>query len=167
MIEVVVTAPTTTDLPIWMRAVFSLPELVLYCPIGTVTCPAEELLRPEVIRAMESRLVLEPRFAAAVAALEVGQHLIVVYHLHRAEAWEDHHMPELFTRRIASRPNPIGVTLTRVVALSGSTITVIGLDAIDGSPILDIKPYPDWEAGRLRVVTDFRVPAWLARLMHA
>ena len=118
----------------------------MYRPIGTVACPAEESLRPEVIRAMESRLVLEPRFAPAVAALEVGQHLLVIYHLHRAEPWEDRHMPELFTRRIASRPNPIGVTLTRVVALEGSTITVVGLDAINGSPILDIKPYkPIWD----------------------
>lgn len=98
------------------------------------------------MRGIESRLVLEARFAPAVVALEVGQHLIVVHHLHRAEVWEDHHMPELFTRRIACRPNPIGVTLARIVALSGSMITVVGLDAIDGSPILDIKPYkPIWD----------------------
>lgn len=114
---------------------------VVYHPIGTVECPIAEPLRPEVIRAVESRLVLEPRFAPAVAALEVGQHLLVVYHLHRVEAWQDRHAAELFTRRIASRPNPIGVTLVRVVALNGSTITVVGLDATNGSPILDIKPY--------------------------
>ena len=55
-------------------------------------------------------------------------------------------MPELFTRRIANRPNSIGVTLTRIVALQGSTITVVGLDAINGSPILDIKSYqPIWD----------------------
>jgi len=90
---------------------------------------------------VESRLVLEPRFAPAVAALKVGQHLLVVYHLHRAEGWLDEWMEELLTRRIACRPNPIGVTLTRIVALGGSTITVVGLDAINGSPILDIKPY--------------------------
>jgi tRNA (Thr-GGU) A37 N-methylase len=98
------------------------------------------------MRGKESRLVLEPRFAPAVAALEVEQHLIVVYYLHCAEAWQDNLTPELFTRRIACRPNPIGVTLTRVVALNGSTISVVGLDAIDGSPILDIKPYkPMWD----------------------
>lgn len=114
---------------------------VAYHPIGIVECPIAEPLRPEVIRAVESRLVLEPRFAPAIAALEVGQHLLVVYHLHHAEAWQDQHMEELFTRRIAGRPNPIGVTLTRIVALSGATITVVGLDAINGSPILDIKPY--------------------------
>ena len=90
--------------------------------------------------------MLEPRFEPAVAALHVGQHLLVVYHLHRAEAWQDDRLPDLFVRRISSRPNPIGLTLTRVLALDGSTITVTGLDAIDGSPILDIKPYlPIWD----------------------
>ena len=48
---------------------------------------------------------------------------------------------ELFTKRTANRPNPIGVTLTRVVAWQDATITVVGLDAMDGTPILDIKPY--------------------------
>jgi len=84
---------------------------IIYHPIGIVKCSITKPLHPEVIRAIESQLVLEPRFAPAVAILEVGQHLLVV------------------------------VTLTRVVALSDSTITVVGLDAIDGSPILDIKPY--------------------------
>ena len=115
-------------------------------PIGLVECSICDPFRPEEMRGVESRLVLEPRFAPAVAALDVGQYLIVVYHLHRAEAWQDNLMPELFTRRIANRPNPIGVTLTRVVALNGMTITVLGLDAVDGSPILDIKPYkPIWD----------------------
>jgi len=114
---------------------------IIYHPIGIVKCSITKPLHPEVIRAIESQLVLEPRFAPAVAILEVGQHLLVVYHLHRAETWHDCYTRELFTRRVACRPNPIGVTLTRVVALSDSTITVVGLDAIDGSPILDIKPY--------------------------
>ncbi len=114
---------------------------ITYHPIGIVECPISEPLRPEVIRATEVRLVLEPRFASAVASLEAGQHLWVICHLHRVEAWQDRYVDELFTRRIACRPNPIGVTLTQVVAHSGSTIIVVGLDAINGSPILDIKPY--------------------------
>lgn len=114
---------------------------VEYRPIGIVECSTDEAVRPEEIRGGESRLVLEARFAPAVAALEVGQHLVVVYDLHRVQSWQDRPLSELFIRRVACRPNPIGVTLTRVVALRGSTITVVGLDAVNGSPILDIKPY--------------------------
>jgi tRNA (Thr-GGU) A37 N-methylase len=114
---------------------------ICYRPIGVVECPISEPLRPEVIRAEESHLVLDPRYAPAIRAIEIGQHLLVVYHLHRAGEWQDRHVDALFTRRFPSRPNPIGVTLTRVVALHDSKITVVGLDAIDGSPILDVKPF--------------------------
>ena len=114
---------------------------ITYHPIGVVESPTTEPLRPEAMRGVESRLVLEHRFAPAVTALEVDQHLLVIYHLHRTEAWQGNHTAELFTRRIAGRPNPIGITLVRVVATCDATITVVGLDAIHGSPILDIKPY--------------------------
>jgi tRNA (Thr-GGU) A37 N-methylase len=116
-------------------------DKIVYRALGSVCSRIDEPLRPERLRAEETDLVLEPRFAPAVSALEPGQHLIVVYHLHRVGPWHARHTRELFTRRIASRPNPIGITLTRVVATEGSTITVVGLDAIDGTPILDIKPY--------------------------
>jgi tRNA (adenine37-N6)-methyltransferase len=116
-------------------------DLVVYRPIGAVSSAAGEPARPELIRGQTSRLVLEPGFAPAVAALEIGAHLVVVYHLHRAAAWDDRLAGQLFARRISCRPNSVGVTLVRVTATEGSTITVVGLDALDGSPILDIKPY--------------------------
>jgi len=124
-----------------IRALSYRRDHIAYRPIGFVESAITEPLRPEAMRGVESRLVLEPRFAPAAAALEVGQHLLVVYHLHRAGEWQGGLMAELFTRRIASRPNPIGITLVRVVAVHGATLTVVGLDAVDGSPILDIKPY--------------------------
>ena len=114
---------------------------VVYEPIGRVEATFTEPLPPEQMRGVPARLVLEPRFAPAAAALKEGDHLLVIYHLHRAAPWHAGHVAELFRRRTACRPNPIGITLTRVVACAGSTITVVGLDAIDGSPILDIKPY--------------------------
>ena len=116
-------------------------DLVVYRPIGTVVGAIRDPLRPELIRGTVSQLVLEPSLTPAVAALAVGEHLLVVYHLHRAEPWAVRHAGELLTRRMASRPNPVGVTLVRVVATEGSTVTAMGLDAIHGSPILDIKPY--------------------------
>jgi tRNA (Thr-GGU) A37 N-methylase len=86
-------------------------------------------------------LRLLPGCLTRAFAPEAGAHLLVVYDLDRAEAWDARYTDELFTRRGPCRPNPIGVTLVRVVATEGSTISVIGLDAIDGSPVLDIKPY--------------------------
>ena len=121
-------------------------DKITYFSIGIVENSILEFVPPETIRALESRLVLEPCFAPAVKALEVGQYVWVVYHLHYSGPWLDRMMPELFIRRVDCRPNPIGITLSRIVTLNDSTITVVGLDAIDGSPILDIKPYkPIWD----------------------
>ncbi|MGD8807350.1 MAG: TrmO family methyltransferase, partial [Chloroflexota bacterium] len=56
-------------------------------------------------------------------------------------------------------------TLVELTSREGNVLRVRGLDAYDGSPVLDIKPYPDWEAGQLIAVTDFRVPEWLRRVL--
>ncbi|HSQ17471.1 MAG TPA: TrmO family methyltransferase [Anaerolineales bacterium] len=114
---------------------------ITYQPIGVVSSPLVGTAPPEDMRGHLSDLVLHDYFSPAVAELAVGDHLWVIYHLHRLESWDERLLPRLFTWRTPSRPNPLGITLTRVIATSGSTITVIGLDAIDGSPILDIKPY--------------------------
>lgn len=122
-------------------------DAITYRPIGAVEGPVREPLRPEEMRGLPARLVLAPHFAQAAAALQAGQHLWVIYHLHRVEPARARPLAGLFTRRVAARPNPIGVTLVRVLAVEGTTITVVGLDAVDGTPILDLKPYkPIWDA---------------------
>jgi tRNA (Thr-GGU) A37 N-methylase len=119
---------------------------ITYHPIGSVASPLRAPLRPEEMRGVPARLMLEPRFAAAAAALEVGQHLWVIYDLHQVEPPSGPPPADLFTRRIAARPTPIGVTLVRVVTVEGTAVTVVGLDAVDGTPILDLKPYqPVWD----------------------
>jgi tRNA (Thr-GGU) A37 N-methylase len=70
----------------------------------------------------------------------------------------------ILATRAPIRPNPIGLTLVELVQREKSVLLVRGLDASDGTPVLDIKPYPDWERGRLIVVTDFRVPKWLEKI---
>lgn len=47
-----------------------------------------------------------------------------------------------------------------------SLLWVRGLDAYDGTPVLDVKPYPDWEHGHFIIVTDFKVPGWLTEIME-
>ena len=73
-------------------------------------------------------------------------------------------MPEvgIFAQRAKHRPVPIGVTAVRLRARRGAVLEVEGLDALDGSPILDIKPYfPDFDR-----VADPTVPDWVSRLMQ-
>ena len=73
-------------------------------------------------------------------------------------------MPELgiFAQRAKHRPNPIGITAVAVVDRVGAVLRVRGLDAIDGTPILDLKPYfPEFDR-----IEAPRVPEWAARLMQ-
>ena len=72
----------------------------------------------------------------------------------------------IFATRAPVRPNPIGLTLVELVKRDENVIWVKGLDAYDDTLVLDIKPYPDWEHGRLIVVTDFRVPKWLTKIIR-
>jgi tRNA (Thr-GGU) A37 N-methylase len=73
-------------------------------------------------------------------------------------------MPELgiFAQRAKDRPNPLGVTCVPLVALEPEGVRVRGLDAIDGTPVLDLKPYfPQFDAAG-----EVRVPPWVGELMR-
>ena len=139
-------------------------------PIGVVsrTSPGEN----ERDRALVARIVLDEDLAPALDGIEEWSHLYVIFWLGRAAQAAEPvlHHPSSGVGVLAARspihPNPIGLTLVELVKREGNALWVRGLDAYDGTPVLDIKPYPDWEQGRLQVVTDFRVPGWLEKIME-
>ncbi len=65
----------------------------------------------------------------------------------------------VFAIRTNQRPNPIGLTLVELLKIEGNTLTVRGLDAYDGTPVLDIKPFDSWDNAE-----NARVPDWWVRL---
>ena len=67
----------------------------------------------------------------------------------------------VLAKRAPIHPNPNGLTLVELINRQANVLRVQGLDAYDGTPKLDIKPYLDRENGRLTAVTDFRIPKWL------
>jgi tRNA-Thr(GGU) m(6)t(6)A37 methyltransferase TsaA len=70
----------------------------------------------------------------------------------------------IFATRAPVRPNPIGLTLVELVTREGNVLFVKGLDALDGTPVLDIKPYPYWVKGRWIVVTKYKAPAYFEKI---
>ncbi|MDB4964516.1 MAG: hypothetical protein JWN44_205 [Myxococcales bacterium] len=142
-------------------------------PIGVVRSPVTEV-RDEGWGDILCELALDPAFARGLDGIAAFSHLIVLYWMHQAsfEASRDlvrrprgrDDMPELgiFAQRAKHRPNPIGITAVRLVGRDGAVLRVQGLDAIDGSPILDIKPY----VAAFDRADDAVEPDWLTRLMH-
>ena len=123
---------------------------------------------------VESTLTLDERFPeTALAGLAEFSHAEVVYFFHRAD--EDAttrgarrprglaDTPEcgVFAQRNKDRPNHIGVSRCEIVAVEGRVLRVRGLDAIDGSPVLDIKPH---FSSFVPPERDVREPAWVATI---
>ena len=139
-------------------------------PIGFVS--RASLGENERDRSLVAKVVLNEDLAPALDGIEEWSHIYVIFWLdrvvHTAEP-ELHHRGDsvgIFAARSPIHPNPIGLTLVELVKREGNVLWVRGLDAYDGTPVVDIKPYPDWEQGHLRVVTDFKIPGWLARIME-
>lgn len=116
---------------------------ITYEPIGYIHAAESELLRPEIMRRQPAQLVLEPAYRPAIAALSIGQWIWVMYHMHKIEPWDSSNPVRWLEHRVPRRPNPIALTLVKIIALEAGQITVEGLDAADGSPLIDIKPYRD------------------------
>jgi tRNA-Thr(GGU) m(6)t(6)A37 methyltransferase TsaA len=123
-------------------------------------------------RRLVSKVVVDEDLAPALDGIEAWSHIYVIFWMGQAVPDGEtvlHHRGGavgLFAARSPIHSNPIGLTLVELVRREGRVLWVRGLDAYDGTAVLDIKPYPDWEHGRLMVVTDFAVPAWLEELLE-
>jgi len=127
-------------------------QAIIFTAIGYVENQFNEPVSSEEIRAVESRIVLNHEFVAGMQGLETGQQLMVVFHFHRTEGFNllqhprgDRSRPRrgVFALCSPRRPNPIGVTVVDLLAIQGNILRVRGLDAINGTPVLDLKPaYP-------------------------
>ena len=88
------------------------------------------------------------QFAEGLKDIEGFSHIVLIYWFHKSRGYSlmvrtpwDTTPHGLFTTRSPNRPCPLGLSVVRLVAREGNTLKVKGLDAIDGTPLLDIKPY--------------------------
>ncbi len=91
---------------------------------------------------------LDPRWAQALKGLETTSHVLVLYWMDKARRdlvlQAPRHYAEqrgTFALRSPVRPNPIAASVVRLVGIEANTLSVVGLDCLDGTPLLDIKPY--------------------------
>jgi len=150
-----------------VREMAGQPPVMNLKAIGTVRNGVRQLLRhgwSEVV----SDIVVDSNLAEALDGLEEFSHLIVLYWMHRLTPGRKlplkvHPMgkPELslvgrLATRSPSRPNPVGQATVRLLERRGNILKVKGLDAVDGTPVIDIKPYiPGYDSA-----DDAKAPRW-------
>ncbi|MBN2445870.1 MAG: tRNA (N6-threonylcarbamoyladenosine(37)-N6)-methyltransferase TrmO [Phycisphaerae bacterium] len=125
---------------------------VTYAPIGVIRSvhqAAEQTpIQPVYARGCTGRVEILPEYVEGLRDLEGFSHLILLYHFHRAgpaqlivQPFTDNKPRGLFSTRHPRRPNPIGLSVVRLVRIEGATLHLDDVDILDGTPLLDIKPY--------------------------
>lgn len=128
-------------------------------PIGVVRSPYADIIDEVDWHEVISEIHVNDDLVAGLQGIELVSHIVVMFYLHKfrfdptSDMLQTAKVPGLppvgiFARRSNRRPNSIGTTTARLLSVHGNILRVRGLDALDGSPVLDIKPYappPAWQ----------------------
>ncbi len=132
-------------------------EGIVFHPIGTIQSPFRELagmpIQPRAAEGVKGKVILDPQLEDGLKDLEGFSHLILVYYFHQAKAPDllvkpflDEVKHGVFATRAPRRPNGIGVSVVKLLKIDRNILFVENLDVLDGTPLLDIKPYvPDFD----------------------
>jgi tRNA-Thr(GGU) m(6)t(6)A37 methyltransferase TsaA len=148
-------------------------ELRLH-PLGRVTNGRSSTARDDRWQEAPAEIEIDAAWGGALDGIEEFSHIWVIWWLDRFEGPPDftHVHPErreemplvgILATRSPQRPNPIAMTVVRLLAREGNKLRVQGLDAYEGTPVLDIKPY----LRRGDLIAEATVPKWLERLWRA
>lgn len=120
-------------------------------PIGVIHSPYkshEEAPIQPIFSDAIGEVEVFPEYKDGLKDLDGFSHIILLYHFHRSDGYSLHVKPYLddtprglFATRAPRRPNPIGLSIVKLVEIKDNVIRVEGIDALDGTPLLDIKPF--------------------------
>jgi tRNA-Thr(GGU) m(6)t(6)A37 methyltransferase TsaA len=128
-----------------MRSIRLTPIGVIHSPFAEAAgTPVQAAAAPGIEGSVE---VLAP-YVAGLKDLEGFSHLVLLYYFHRAGPaslevvpFLDDRVHGVFATRAAARPNPIGMSVVRLLGIEGAVLRICDLDMLEGTPLLDIKPY--------------------------
>lgn len=131
--------------------------MIEYRPVGIIHTPFEELenmpIQPSGAASVRGTVEVFPEYEEGLKDLDGFSHIILLYHFHRAGSSKllvtpflDTKPRGVFATRAPARPNPIGISVVRLMRIEGTTLHIENVDIMDGTPLLDIKPYvPDFD----------------------
>ncbi len=99
-------------------------------------------------KGVKGRIILKKKYVPGLADLEGFSHIILIYHFHKSNTYKllvtpflDTAKRGIFSTRAPVRPNPIGISVVRLLKVDGRNLEIENVDMMDGTPLLDIKPY--------------------------
>jgi tRNA-Thr(GGU) m(6)t(6)A37 methyltransferase TsaA len=133
------------------QAEVSLSEFT-YKAIGVIHSPFKEPknvpIQAAASKGTEGTIEIYPQYAEGLTDLDGFSHIIILYHLHLVQAsslmvkpFLDDHLHGVFATRAPARPNRIGFSVVRLQRIENNILHILDLDVIEGTPVLDIKPY--------------------------
>jgi tRNA-Thr(GGU) m(6)t(6)A37 methyltransferase TsaA len=133
-------------------------DTIAYIPIGVVRSPHAEArgtpIQPSAARGIGGTVEILPQYVPGLQDLDGFSHVILIYHCHlcqghrlKVKPFMDQVEHGVFATRAPARPNPIGISVVRLLGIEGHVLHVENVDIVDGTPLLDVKPYvPQFDA---------------------
>jgi tRNA-Thr(GGU) m(6)t(6)A37 methyltransferase TsaA len=125
---------------------------ISFTPIGVIHTPFADIrdmpIQPAAARGVQGRIELDPAFQDGLEDLDGFSHITLLYHFHRSHGYDlrvtpfmDTHTRGVFACKAPRRPNPIGLSTVRLTAIENAVLHIEEVDMLDGTPLLDIKPF--------------------------
>ena len=131
---------------------------IVFHPIGVIHSEYKETkntpIQPASARGVSGSVEIFPEYVEGLKDIEGFSHLILIYHFDRSQGYKlkvkpflDENLHGVFSTRAPFRPNPIGLSVVKLVSRSKNILEIENIDILDGTPLLDIKPFvPDFDA---------------------
>ena len=145
---------------------------IKYKPIGMVHSPFVKPkgtpIQPSAAKGVEGVVEIFPEYVEGLEGLEGFSHIILIYHFHlskkvslKVNPFMDNEMHGIFATRAPCRPNPIGISVVRLIGIENNLLYIQDVDIVDGTPLLDIKPYvPEFDIREVERI------GWLEKNVH-
>jgi len=125
---------------------------IRYKPIGVIHSPFKEPrgtpIQPVGAKGIDGTVEVFNEYIEGLKDVENFSHIILIYHFHlsrgsplKVKPYMDNKVRGVFATRAPSRPNPIGISIVRLVSVERNILHIQDVDIVDGTPLLDIKPY--------------------------
>jgi tRNA-Thr(GGU) m(6)t(6)A37 methyltransferase TsaA len=125
---------------------------IIYTPIGLFSTPHIEVkgmpIQSSGAEGIQGSILIYDQFKDGLLDLDGFSHIFVLYHLHQIHGYSlsvtpflDQSEHGIFATRSPKRPNPIGLSLLKLIGVEGNKLSLENVDVLDGTPVLDIKPY--------------------------